>query len=201
MSSGELSIAPVQGANSESTWRSPSLVFYAALFFMYIGIESSVGNWAAPYALRMQHTDDGIGTWAAGCFWSALLTGRVVCAIVLKRAAERLVYHGSLAMALVGVALLLASHSSIQVLVAASITGLGLAPVFPLLLSFASGSLLSSRNSGWVFSFAALGGVALPWLTGWVSTRSNSLREGLVVPAFATILIAVLTLAARRRRT
>jgi fucose permease len=200
MSSTGFSIAPLQKGGPDSVCHARSLFLYAALFFMYIGVESSVGNWASPYALRILPTRDGIGILSVTCFWSALLTGRVVCAIVLKHASERLVYHGSLALTVAGVSLLVAAQSPGEVLVAALITGFGLAPVFPLLLSFASGSLLSSRSSGWVFSCAALGGVALPWLTGWVSTRSNSLRAGLTVPAFATILMAALSLAARGRR-
>src|SRR5262249_14563893 len=76
----------------------------------------------------------------------------------------------------------------------ASVTGFGLAPLFPLILSFASDSLLASRNSGWVFSSAGLGGAAVPWLVGQISTQFGSLRAGFVLPASVAVLITALSL-------
>jgi fucose permease len=194
IASGGLSLAHVRKTHGDSAWYSPSLIFFAALFFLYIGVETSVANWAAPYALRMQHTGDWISISSVACFWLALLTSRMLCAVVLRRVPEGRVYGWALVLTLVGASLLIASRSGNQVLIATSMTGLGLGPLFPLLLSFASGSLLSRRNSGWVFSCAALGGAVLPWLTGRVSSGFSSLRIGFIVPASAMLLIMTLSL-------
>jgi fucose permease len=142
----------------------------------------------------MQHTGDWISISSVACFWLALLTGRMICAVVLRRVPEGRVYGWALVLTLVGASLLIVSQSGNQVLIATSMTGLGLGPLFPLLLSFASGSLLSRRNSGWVFSCAALGGAVLPWLTGRVSSGFSSLRIGFIVPASAMLLIMTLSL-------
>jgi fucose permease len=200
LASGGLSLARGQRTRVDSGWYSPSLLFFAALFFLYIGVESSVANWAAPYALRMQHTGDWISISSVACFWLALLTSRVICALVLRRVSESRVYGVAMGLTIAGGAFLIVSHSGNQVLVATSMTGFGLGPIFPLLLSIASGSLLSRRNSGWVFSCASLGGAVLPWLTGRVSSWFSSLRTGLLVPVSAMILIMTLSLARARQR-
>jgi len=91
--------------------------------------------------------------------------------------------------------LYLLSHSSLQILLAAAITALGLAPIFSLIVSRASDYLLACRNSGWVFSSASLGGAVVPWLTGQASARFGSLRVGFLVPASAAMFIVALSLA------
>ena len=127
-------------------------------------------------------------------FWLALLSGRLLNAALLRRIPEPLIYWLSLVVALGGISLYLFSRSSLQVLLAASVTALGLAPIFPILLSFASDSMLAHRNSGWVFSSASLGGAMIPWLTGRASAGFGSLRAAFVVPAAAAVLIVALSL-------
>jgi fucose permease len=194
ITSGGLALARVRKTRVDSGWYSPSLIFFATLFFLYIGVETSVANWAAPYALRMQHTGDWISISSVAYFWLALLAGRIICAVALRRVPEGRVYGCALVLTLIGASLLISAQSGNQVLIATSMTGFGLGPMFPLLLSFASGSLLSRRNSGWVFSCAALGGAVLPWLTGRVSSGFSSLRIGFIVPASAMVLIMTLSL-------
>ena len=190
----DLSSPSVQETRSGGSWYSPSLLVFGILFFLYVGVETSVGGWTALYAMRMQHVNDSIGASSVGCFWLALLSGRLLNAALLRRIPEPPIYWLSLAVTLGGISLYLFSHSSLQVLLAASVTGLGLAPIFLLMLSFASDSLLSCRDSGWVFSGVALGGALVPWLTGQASAGFSSLRVAFIVPASAAKLIVALSL-------
>jgi len=184
-----------QQASSGGRWYSPPLLLFGALFFLYVGVETSVGAWTALYAHRMQFVNESIAAYAVGFFWLALLSGRLINAALLRRVPERPIYRLSLAIMIAGLLLLLFSRSSLQVLMAASVTGLGLAPLFPLIVSFASDSLLAQRNSGWVFSSAGLGGALVPWLTGRVSTHFGSLRAGFILPTSAAVLIVALSFA------
>jgi len=192
---GNLSPPPPQETGSSGAWYSPPLLLFGALFFLYVGVETSVGAWTSLYARRMQHVNESIAAATVGCFWLALLSGRLINAALLRRIPEQPIYRLSLAIMLAGLSLFLFSRSSLAVLLAASVTGLGLAPIFPLILSFASDSLLACRSSGWVFSSAGLGGALVPWLTGQVSTRFGSLRVGFILPASAAVLIVALSLA------
>jgi FHS family glucose/mannose:H+ symporter-like MFS transporter len=186
---------PAQETRAADGWYSPALLVFGILFFLYVGVETSVGDWTALYATRMQHVNDSIAASSVGCFWLALLGGRLINAALLRRVPEPVIYWLSLALALGGISFYLFSRSSLQVLVAAAITALGLAPIFPLMLSFASDSLLAHRNSGWVFACASLGGALVPWLTGRASAGFGSLRIGFIVPALAAVLIVALSLA------
>lgn len=186
--------ASAPAGQSYSAWYGSPFLFFASVLFLYVGLETAVANWAAPYALRLQHSGEALGISAVMCFWLALLVGRIISALLLRHLSEIHVYLAALLASGAGIALLLAARSGVGLIVAASVTGLGLAPVFPLLLSFASAPLLSSRYSGWVFSMAALGGAVIPWLTGRLSTSVASLRIGLVIPASTLVLITVLSL-------
>ena len=191
----ELSPPPPQETGSAGAWYAPPLLLFGVLFFLYVGVETSVGAWTALYATRMQHVNESIAAAAVGCFWLALLCGRLINAALLRRIPEQPIYRLSLAIMLAGLSLFLLSQSSLAVLLAASVTGLGLAPLFPLIVSFGAEPLLARRSSGWVFASAGLGGALLPWLTGQVSTRFGSLRVGLILPASASVLIVALSLA------
>lgn len=191
----DLSASPEQETQSAAvSWYSPFLLFFGVMFFLYVGLETSVGAWTALYATRMPRANDSISALAVGGFWLALLCGRLIYAPILRRVPEQPIYRLSLGFMLAGLGLFLFSMSSEAVVLAAALTGFGLAPLFPLILSFASDSLLACRNSGWVFASAGLGGAVVPWLTGQISTHFGSLRAGFVLPASTAVLIAVLSL-------
>ena len=190
----DLSSPPQQETRSTTPWYSPPLLLFGALFFLYVGVETCVGAWTALYAHRMQSINEFVAAYAVGFFWLALLSGRLINAALLRRIPANPIYKLSLAVMVGGLSLLLLSRSSLQVLIAASVTGFGLAPLFPLIVSFATDSLLASRNSGWVFSSAGLGGALVPWLTGRISNHFGSLRAGFILPTSAAVLIVALSL-------
>jgi fucose permease len=191
----DLSVLPEQETQPVAgSWYSPALLFFGAMFFLYVGLETAVGAWTALYATRMPRVNDSIAAFAVGGFWLALLSGRLIYSAILRRVPEQPIYRLSLAFMLAGLSLFLFSMSSEAVLLAASVTGFGLAPLFPLILSFAADSLLANRNSGWVFSSAGLGGAVVPWLVGQISTQFGSLRVGFVLPASVAVLIVALSL-------
>src|SRR5262249_16946130 len=196
---GNLTSPRPHETRSGGGWYSASLLFFGTLFFLYVGLETSLGDWTALYATRMPYGNESIAALSVGCFWLALLSGRLLNAALLRHIPEPFIYWVSLAVALGGISLYLVSRSSLQVLVASSVTALGLAPIFPFMLSAASDSMLGCRNSGWVFSSASLGGALIPWLTGQASARFGSLRLGLIVPASAAVLIVALGLARREK--
>ena len=73
------------------------------------------------------------------------------------------------------------------------VLGAALAPIFPLLLArFFAGSRNAS-DSRWMLATCGFGGSVLPWLTGWISAASHSLRLGLAtVPAALLIMLCLL---------
>ena len=60
------------------------------------------------------------------------------------------------------------------------ILGAALAPIFPLLLATFFAQARHSSDSRWVLSLCGFGGSVLPWIAGWISAQTGSLRLGLM---------------------
>jgi fucose permease len=171
------------------------LGYFAVLLFLYVGVESAVGGWIATYTNRFSAMTLTHASVMVSVYWLALLAGRGVGSIALRRVPERAVMVPGLAMALTAVTILVTPHSEIIVVAAVAIAGFGFGPVFPIGVSRLLTRVTDSRNTGWVFATCASGGAVLPWLTGLVSTRSGSLRTGFAVPLIALALILLMALA------
>jgi MFS transporter, FHS family, glucose/mannose:H+ symporter len=168
------------------------IVYFALLAFLYVGMEASVGNWMSTYATRVTAWNFAGGSLALTVFWAALLLGRAMTPVMLRFLTERRLYRACVIATLGGISLLLAAHNPPVLLAGSALTGLALAPLFPLILSLFLGEIGGSRNAGWVFAVAGLGGAVLSWLTGEVSSSTGSLRIGLMVPGAAALLMMAL---------
>jgi FHS family glucose/mannose:H+ symporter-like MFS transporter len=172
----------------------------AAVFFLYVGTETSIGGWVASYARRMD-----MSLWAAtpSFFWGALLVGRVTAPLLLRFWRETTVACMGLTLAALGVGVLMAAHTMTLIVTGALMAGLGLASIFPISVSMLSRwfGKAASRVGGPVFSLGNLGGAVLPWMVGALSTHFSSLRVGFAVPLLgALILLVVYAVNGRPRR-
>jgi fucose permease len=84
-------------------------------------------------------------------------------------------------------------------LTSATLSGLMMAPIFPLCLSKVLAITSRPSESKWVFAISGLGGAALPWMTGQIATLRGSLRTGLAVPLVAACIMLVLQLRTQSR--
>jgi len=149
------------------------------------------------YATRTTAWTFAASTLAVAVFWAALLLGRATTPAILAWVSELRLYRTAVVATIAGVVLLLAAHSPLSILAGSALTGLALAPVFPLILALFLAEIGGSHNAGWVFAVAGLGGAVLSWLTGIISSRTGSLRIGLLVPGTAALLM--LAMISRRR--
>jgi FHS family glucose/mannose:H+ symporter-like MFS transporter len=177
-----------------------TIVYFALLAFLYVGMEASVGNWMSTYATRATAWNFAGGSLALAVFWAALLLGRATTPAMLRFLTELRLYRACVIATIGGILLLLAAHSPPVLLAGSALTGLALAPLFPLILSLFLGEIGGSRNAGWVFATAGLGGAVLSWLTGTVSSATGSLRIGLMVPGAAALLMMALIMWRRSER-
>ena len=169
-----------------------TLVFFAAFFFLYLGVETVVGGWIPTYAHRFSGMTLAHASLTVSLYWMALLAGRLAGSMALRSVTERAVLIPSLGLALLAVAALIAPHSTTTVLVAVAAAGAGFGPVFPIGVSRMLARVRDHRNTGWAFAMCSAGGATLPWLTGLVSTGSGSLRIGFAVPLAALAVILAL---------
>ena len=174
-----------------------TILYFAILAYLYVGMEASIGNWMSTYATRATAWTFAGSTLAVAIFWAALLLGRAITPLILTWLPERVLYRASVFATIAGISLLLAAHRPLTILVGSALSGLSLAPLFPLILALFLEEIGGSRNAGWVFAVAGLGGAVLSWLTGTISSSTGSLRIGLMVPGAAALLM--LAMISRRR--
>jgi MFS transporter, FHS family, glucose/mannose:H+ symporter len=174
-------------------WSSPMLLLICALFFIYVGSETSFGGWAATYAHRIQPAENNWWPLAPSFFWGSLLAGRTLAAVALRFKPATLIAKIGLTLALVGGVMLVSAQNLQLVMIGAIFAGLGLASIFPISVSLLPVWFGDSarRASGAVFGSGNLGGAALPWVVGAVSTHFGSLRIGLLVPLLGVAAMIV----------
>lgn len=188
-------IAPPPRRDKGRAQAGGTLAFFAALLFLYVGVENAVGGWIATYAHRFNGLTLAAASLTVSVYWLALLAGRWAGSLALRRMPDRTVLLASMLLALAALAALMAPESPVTMLVAVGAAGVGFGPVFPVAVARMLERLTDHRNTGWAFAMSAGGGAVLPWLTGLVSTRAGSLREGFGVQVVATAAILVLALA------
>jgi MFS transporter, FHS family, glucose/mannose:H+ symporter len=164
--------------------RSSEAIMIGLLFFLYVGTESAVGGWLASYAKRIEIRGGTMWVATPSFFYGALLLGRALAPIVLRRLSDVKLARLGLATALVGVVGLVASGSLVAIVANACVIGLGFSAIYPItiaLLSHRFGAQ-ATRLGSVMFALAGFGGASVPWLVGLASTQMSSLKLGLIVP-------------------
>ncbi len=169
-------------------------VLLGLMFFLYVGTENAIGGWTATYARRMDLTSGTTWMLIPSLFWIALLAGRGLAPMVLRRISERALLYLALSTALAGISGILFARSMEALMAALLLSGLGCAAVFPLVMAMASHHLsrLSRRQAGPLLACGGFGGLTLPWLVGLISNHAT-LRIGLAVPWMAVAGMLILT--------
>lgn len=190
----DLTTASGPGQPSEPAGATAALAAIAAILFLYVGIENAVGGWLVSLADQFQPARTATSLWIGSGFWAALLASRAVAPLLLRRISEPALYGAGIVLAGAGLVGLLAGRSQAEVAVAAVAAGAGLAPLFPLTVSFLAELTAStrSRSTGWVFALAGTGGAALPWLTARIAGGADRLAAGFVAPMAGLALLALL---------
>jgi MFS transporter, FHS family, glucose/mannose:H+ symporter len=188
----DLQASAIPGPAPAGKREATTIAYFAILAFLYVGIEATVGNWMSTYASRTTAWTFAGSTLAVAFFWAALLLGRALTPVMLTRMPEQRLYRVSVFATVAGVLVLLSAHTPLTILSGAAVTGISLAPLFPLILALFLAEIGESNNAGWVFAVAGLGGAVLSWLTGIVSSDTGSLRIGLLVPGSAALLMLLM---------
>jgi fucose permease len=171
----------------------PLLFFFTASMLLYIGIENSLGGWLPSYIVRIDPVIQA--STVTLYFWTAELIGRLLIAVIVTRFGEAILYRICLTLLLITTILFftLISPSSGSLLTLTFLSAISLAPLYPLMVSLLLAHTGTHPQLGLLFSMTSLGGAALPWLTGVISTRFHHLRAGLIVPAIAVMALLILS--------
>jgi FHS family glucose/mannose:H+ symporter-like MFS transporter len=174
----------------------------AALFFLYVGVESSLGFWAAAYTKRLSGGGgSGISTLAPMFFYGALLAGRALAPFLLARIREYRLVTIALVVVITGNALYLLAGQQKTAFASVALAGLGCATIFPICVAWLA--RWYGRKAGIVrgvmFSMSSLGSATVPSIVGFVSDHAGGLRIGLLVPLCSAVVMFFLLLLVRRQ--
>lgn len=167
---------------------------YAAVLFMYVGLEGGFSGWISTHLTLAGGAMLPTALWAATLFWGGIAAGRALAALVLRRVGEIPVLALSALLIVAGasVAMLLPGwHAS--ALAASFVVGIGCAPIFP-----ATFSLMAKRRPGTpaptlaaLQAAGAVGSMVVPPLQGYVGAGQDG---GLAVSVTLGALILALVL-------
>ena len=176
------------------------LAIVGLLAFLEIGIENTALAWLTTYSLRTGGSGLSAAAVFSSLYWWGFLVSRGLSAFLLLRVAAIQVFRGAVGLALASAVLLAIYPEGAYRGVGMFLLGTALAPIFPLLIALLFGRIQRTADTRWVPALSGFGGSVLPWLTGWISTRSGSLRVGLsTVPVALFLMVCLLpTLAGKK---
>lgn len=186
------------GAPDRAGPLSPGLLPYATIAFAYVGIESGLTVFAVPYAghLGLSAARGGV---AISALWLGLLAGRLGVASLFRALDARTLSRAGAAGALVLVAgTLFPVH---QVVATLFLAGVALGCVYPLMIALTGQAFPHARGAatGYAAGAGAVGGFAIPWLTGAVGD-AGGVAVSVASLAGWSALVSLAALAARRPR-
>lgn len=172
---GTVSTEPTPVRMSEAL-RHRAVQLQIALFFCYTGLESTVGQWSFSLLTESRQVPTALaGSWVT-LFWASLCTGRIVFGAVSERLGlDRLLRLSTLTTVL-GTALLKLQGPAWLTALALMITGLGLASIYPCLMTRTPerlGDSLAAHAIGFQVSAATLGAAGLPSLAGLLADHTG----------------------------
>lgn len=172
-------------------------MLFGVVFFLHLGSENAIGGWVASYSHRILDPNSRAWIVTPSLFWGGLLAGRAVAPSILKRVSEIRVVQTALAIAIVGVAILISANDLVGITIGTFVAGAGVAPVFASLMSWMVRAYGAAARAlaGQLLGVGILGGACVPWGVGVLSTHFGSLKYGLALVLFTlgcTLLLSSL---------
>jgi FHS family glucose/mannose:H+ symporter-like MFS transporter len=172
------------------------LMRFALLLFLYGGLETCMTGWLTTYTLRFSDVRLLGGQSAIVLLWSALTAGRAISSAALRVMREATLQRIGLGLSAVLIAALSTTSHGPLLSLYCVLLGLSLAPFFPTTFALLMKRRPTAREAGFILAVSGLGAALFPWMMGFVSTQSGSLRIAMVVPmalALALLLLSLMT--------
>lgn len=182
----------------------------AVMIFFTIAIDLGFSYWLTAYFASELHVSLGLSSSVVGIYLVGIVAGRLLIPLALKRISPDAHLGLSLSIALAGILLFILVPSVPAKAALCALYGLGVGPVFPLLMARGSREFpdQSGAVTGVLFGSMSLGGMVFPLLVGSLAARTGIARSywfcavvacGLLVAALAGKRASATEPPARRR--
>ncbi len=166
---------------------------FAFAAFLQVGIENTVAAWLPTYTLRMAGSGIVLAAASTSFYWAGFLFSRGLSSVLLLRVDPMRVFRSAVMLAFMSALFLEIAPSATLRNLAMFLLGAFLAPTYPLVLAAFFARTRHTADSRWILFTAGFGGSVLPWIAGFTSTHTGSLRAGmLTIPAALLIMALIL---------
>ena len=175
------------------TLQQPAVWFNLLLFFLYTGAEFSFGSWTYSLLTLSRNVPVEVAGLWAGSYWAMFTVGRILAGLLTRRFGMANLLKAGFIMALAGSVLLWWNPFPQASIIAVSIIGFAIAPIFPGLVSGTSmrvGEHHAANTIGMQIAAAGLGGAVVPSLAG-VLAQNFSLEA---IPVYLVGVFILLTM-------
>lgn len=140
-------------------------------FFLYIGVEATMGLWSSSYLINVKGIDSGKAAMAVSGFFGFIMFGRLISGFVSMLLTNRQLIRIGQLLIVLGALLLIVSTSYLFLLLGICLIGFGCAPIYPAMLHetperFGQGK--AQQIMGIQMAIAYTGSVVLPPLFGFL---------------------------------
>ncbi|HET7421122.1 MAG TPA: hypothetical protein VFL27_12145 [Candidatus Dormibacteraeota bacterium] len=173
-----------------------TVVLFTLAFVLYVGVESGTGGWMASH-LMSAGADSRTAAALTSAFFLALMTGRLLMALVPPSVTEAQVVLAGAACATVALAL---AASGAVAPVAYVMVGLAIAPIYPTgIVWLARLRPGDAHATAWLYPATAVGGIVGPGVIALVIGRAGVGWTPVVLAGVAAGMLATFSYAAIRR--
>ncbi|MGI0489182.1 MFS transporter [Pantanalinema rosaneae CENA516] len=161
------------GLNLRVALRTPIVLMAGLLLMIYVGMESSVGNWAYSVQAVGRGTPAMVAGYSVSAYWLGLTLGRLVMGRLVRRLGANRLLDGCLGLLAIALLIWWQLPNAWFVL---PVIGFALGPIFPTtiwLMPQRVAMALVPAAIGFITSVASLGAATIPTSMGWLATRSS----------------------------
>ena len=183
----------------------PLVQLQTALFFLYVGLEFTVGQWSFTLLTESRSIRPDWAGMLAGAYYGSIGVGRIVSGAIAPRVGLDRLVRWSLVGVLLGTVLFALGAPLELDLIGLALIGLGLAPVFPCLMAQTPNRLGAEHAThavGFQVSAGMVGAALVPAIAGLLAQRRGLETVAQLAVLLAALLLAmhelVLTMARRR---
>lgn len=186
-----------EGGHYRAFFGSRMLVLLGISIFLYVGIENTIANYTDSYYELMLGAPELSAT-ALALFWGAMIPSRFLAGVLKVNAKKVFILLVALVAVTVSAAMFVADTMMKVVLFAAS--GFFCGPLWPLLMD-----VVAKRNAGasgpamnMMMSFSALGGAALPFVSGFAVESAGVTSAYILCVAAAVLMLGIYAFSVKR---
>ena len=197
---------PAAEISASRALQHPIVWLQIIVFFIYTGLEVALGQWAFTVLTDNRNIPPATaGGWVT-LYWAAILAGRILFGFIVDRIGIDLLIRLSTLAALVGAALFTWNPHPLSSPIALALSGIGLAVIFPLLMTRTPqrlGKPIAAHAIGFQVAAAMLGAAALPSLAGLIAQHAglHLVPATLLAMSLALLLLHELLVFATAPRT